>query len=129
MRPRSSVSSVSPLPPWWQQHTSPSMLREVTDMSYDKMPDHLKELSEQCVSIWLDDLNRPLIASGGLQNLIDTSHVVGVTTDPSIFAAALSKGDAYDDQIKALAAEGRTIDETVFALTTEDVRNACDLMF
>src|SRR5476649_1673952 len=93
------------------------------------MSDHLKELTAQGVSIWLDDLNRPLITSGGLQSLIDTSCVVGVTTNPSIFAAALSKGDAYDDQIKALAAEGRTIDETVFALTTEDVRNACDLMF
>jgi transaldolase len=98
-------------------------------MNDDKSRDRLKELSAQGVSIWLDDLNRPLIASGGLQSLIDTSCVVGVTTNPSIFAAALSKGDAYDDQIKALAAEGRTIDETVFALTTEDVRNACDLMF
>ena len=92
------------------------------------MTDHLKELSALGVSIWLDDLNRPLIASGGLQKLIDTSSVVGVTTNPSIFAAALSQGDAYDDQIQGLAAEGRTVDETVFALTTEDVRNACDIM-
>jgi transaldolase len=97
-------------------------------MSDDKSRDRLKELSAQGVSIWLDDLNRPLITSGGLQSLIDTSSVVGVTTNPSIFAAALSKGDAYDDQIKALAAEGRTVDETVFELTTEDVRNACDIM-
>ena len=97
-------------------------------MSDDKSRDRLKELSAQGVSIWLDDLNRPLITSGGLQRLIDTSSVVGVTTNPSIFAAALSQGDAYDDQIKALAAEGRTVDETVFALTTEDVRNACDIM-
>jgi transaldolase len=97
-------------------------------MSDDKTRDRLKELSAQGVSIWLDDLNRPLITSGGLQSLIDSSSVVGVTTNPSIFAAALSKGEAYDDQIKALAAEGRTVDETVFALTTEDVRNACDLM-
>jgi transaldolase len=97
-------------------------------MSDDKSRDRLKELSAQGVSIWLDDLNRPLITSGGLQSLIDTSSVVGVTTNPSIFAAALSQGDAYDDQIKALAAEGRTVDETVFELTTEDVRNACDIM-
>jgi len=97
-------------------------------MSDDKSRDRLKELSAQGVSIWLDDLNRPLITSGGLQELVDTSSVVGVTTNPSIFAAALSKGDAYDDQIKSLAAEGRTVDETVFALTTEDVRNACDIM-
>ena len=97
-------------------------------MSDHTMPDHLKELSAQGVSIWLDDLNRPLITSGGLQALIDTSCVVGVTTNPSIFAAALSQGDAYDDQIKGLAAEGKTVDEAVFALTTEDVRNACDIM-
>jgi transaldolase len=92
------------------------------------MTDHLKELSAQGVSIWLDDLNRPLIASGGLQRLVDSSCVVGVTTNPSIFAAALSQGDTYNDQIKGLAAEGRTVDEAVFALTTEDVRNACDIM-
>ena len=97
-------------------------------MSDDKKTDHLKELSAVGVSIWLDDLNRPLITSGGLQTLIDTSCVVGVTTNPSIFAAALSQGDAYDDQIKALAAESKTVDQTVFALTTEDVRNACDIM-
>ena len=97
-------------------------------MSDNTSRDRLKELSAQGVSIWLDDLNRPLITSGGLQTLIDTCSVVGVTTNPSIFAAALSKGHAYDDQIKALAAEGMTVDETVFALTTEDVRNACDIM-
>lgn len=92
------------------------------------MTDHLKELSALGVSIWLDDLNRPLIISGGLQSLIDTSSVVGVTTNPSIFAAALSQGDSYGDQVKGLAAEGKTVDEAVFALTTEDVRNACDIM-
>ena len=97
-------------------------------MRDDTKPDRLKELSALGVSIWLDDLNRPLITSGGLQELIDASCVVGVTTNPSIFAAALSQGDAYDDQIKGLAAEGRTADEAVFALTTEDVRNACDIM-
>ncbi len=92
------------------------------------MTDHLKELSALGVSIWLDDLNRPLITSGGLQDLIDKSSVVGVTTNPSIFAAALSQGDTYNEQIKELAAEGKTVDEAVFALTTEDVRNACDIM-
>jgi len=92
------------------------------------MTNHLKELSAVGVSIWLDDLNRPLISSGGLQELVDHSSVVGVTTNPSIFAAALSQGDAYDDQIKGLAAEGSTVDEAVFALTTTDVRNACDIM-
>jgi transaldolase len=92
------------------------------------MSDHLKELSAVGVSIWLDDLNRPLITSGGLQSLIDSSSVVGVTTNPSIFAAALAGSDAYDDQIKGLEAEGKTVDEAVFALTTADVRDACDIM-
>jgi transaldolase len=92
------------------------------------MTDHLKELSAQGVSIWLDDLSRPLIAGGGLQALIDTSSVVGVTTNPTIFAAALSQGDTYRDQITELAAQGRTADQAAFALTTRDVRNACDIM-
>ena len=92
------------------------------------MTEHLKELSAQGVSIWLDDLSRPLITSGRLQELVSTSSVVGVTTNPTIFAGALSKGDAYDDQIKGLAAEGKTVDEAVFALTTQDVRDACDIL-
>jgi transaldolase len=92
------------------------------------MTDALKALSDQGVSIWLDDLNRPLITSGGLQELIDAKHVVGVTTNPTIFAAALSQGDAYNEQVKSLADDGRNVDEAVFALTTEDVRHACDIM-
>jgi len=92
------------------------------------MTDHLKELSAQEVSIWLDDLSRPLITGGGLKDLIDNSQVVGVTTNPTIFAAALSQSDAYREQLKGLAAQGKTVDEAVFALTTEDVRNACDIL-
>ena len=89
---------------------------------------NLKALSEAGVSIWLDDLNRPLITSGALQELIDTKAVVGVTTNPSIFAAALSEGDAYNAQVKDLAQGGKDVNEAVFALTTDDVRNACDIM-
>ena len=92
------------------------------------MSDYLKELSEVGVSIWLDDLNRPLITSGGLQELIKSSSVVGVTTNPTIFAAALSQGDTYRDQVEGLAAAGKTVDEAVFALTTQDVRSACDIL-
>jgi transaldolase len=92
------------------------------------MTDHLKELSAQGVSIWLDDLSRPMITGGGLQELIDTSSVVGVTTNPTIFAAALSGGDSYHDQIKGLATEGTTVETVAFALITQDVRNACDIM-
>jgi transaldolase len=92
------------------------------------MSEHLKELSAQGVSIWLDDLSRPLITSGALQGLIETSSVVGVTTNPTIFAGALSAGDSYDDQIQGLAAEANTADEAAFALITQDVRDACDIM-
>ncbi|MDQ1537894.1 MAG: transaldolase, partial [Actinomycetota bacterium] len=92
------------------------------------MSDHLKELSALEVSIWLDDLSRPLITGGALKDLIDNSNVVGVTTNPTIFAAALSQSDAYGEQLKELTAQGKTVDEAVFALTTEDVRNACDIL-
>jgi len=92
------------------------------------MSDHLKELSAQGVSIWLDDLSRPLITSGGLQALIDTSSVVGVTTNPTIFAGALASGDSYDGQITQLAANAITADEAAFALITQDVRDACDIL-
>jgi transaldolase len=92
------------------------------------MSDHLKDLTAQGVSIWLDDLSRPLITGGGLQALIDTSSVVGVTTNPTIFDGALSHGDSYDDQIRALAAEGTTVDAAAFALITRDVADACDIM-
>ena len=53
---------------------------------------------------------------------------MGVTTNPSIFAAALAEGERYDDQVRKLAAEGADVDQTVFALTTTDVRNACDVL-
>ncbi|MBI3690061.1 MAG: transaldolase, partial [Mycolicibacterium aromaticivorans] len=62
-----------------------------------------------------------------LQELIDTKSVVGVTTNPSIFQAALSKGDAYDKQIKELAERGADVDATIRTVTTDDVRNACDV--
>ena len=92
------------------------------------MTDHLKELSEAGVSIWLDDLSRERLETGNLADLVKNDHVVGVTTNPSIFAAALADGERYDDQVRKLAAEGADVDQTVFALTTTDVRNACDVL-
>ncbi|WP_243062990.1 transaldolase [Humibacter sp. RRB41] len=79
------------------------------------------------VSIWLDDLSRERITSGSLQNLIDTRNVVGVTTNPTIFANALSNGEAYDEQVRELAAAGKDVHEAVFEITTTDVRNAADV--
>jgi transaldolase len=92
------------------------------------MTDHLKELSEVGVSIWLDDLSRERLDSGNLAELIKNDHVVGVTTNPSIFASALAEGERYDDQVRELAASGVDVEKTVFALTTTDVRNACDVL-
>jgi len=92
------------------------------------MSDNLQQLTEAGVSIWLDDLSRERIETGNLAELAKNDHVVGVTTNPSIFAAALSEGERYDDQVRELAAQGKDVDEVVFALTTTDVRNACDVI-
>lgn len=87
----------------------------------------LKDLAANGVSVWLDDLSRERLRSGNLQELIDSKGVVGVTTNPSIFQAALAKGDAYDEQLRELAGAGKTLEQTVFTLTTRDVRDACDI--
>ncbi len=87
----------------------------------------LAALSAAGVSIWMDDLNRPMLTSGDLQQLIDERHVVGVTSNPTIFAAALANGEAYTDQVRELADQGADVEQAVFALTTQDVRDACDL--
>jgi len=84
-------------------------------------------LSALGTSIWLDDLSRERIISGGLQKLIAERNVVGVTTNPTIFASALAKGEAYDAQVAELAAAGKTVTEAVFDITTEDVANASDI--
>jgi transaldolase len=84
-------------------------------------------LSVLGTSIWLDDLSRDRINSGGLQKLIAERNVVGVTTNPTIFASALAKGEAYDAQVAQLAAASKTVTEAVFEITTEDVANASDI--
>ncbi|MDO4898875.1 MAG: transaldolase [Rothia sp. (in: high G+C Gram-positive bacteria)] len=86
-----------------------------------------QKLSDAGVSIWLDDLSRERLTSGNLQELIDTKNVVGVTTNPSIFAAALSNGAAYAEQMKELAAKGETPENAGFAAMIDDVRAACDV--
>jgi transaldolase len=91
------------------------------------MSDRLAKLSEAGVSIWLDDLSRERLNSGNLAGLIRDHHVVGVTTNPTIFANALSDGEAYDDQVRELAARGADLSAAVRELTTTDVRNAADL--
>ncbi|MCV7434022.1 transaldolase [Mycolicibacterium bacteremicum] len=90
--------------------------------------ENLAALSAAGVSVWLDDLSRERLQTGNLADLIATKSVVGVTTNPSIFQAALSKGNAYDDQVNELAAQGADVDATIRTVTTDDVRNACDVL-
>ncbi|MDT5211922.1 MAG: transaldolase [Mycobacterium sp.] len=89
---------------------------------------NLAALSAAGVSVWLDDLSRERLQTGNLAELIATKSVVGVTTNPSIFQAALSKGTAYDAQVKELADRGADVDATIRTVTTDDVRNACDVL-
>jgi transaldolase len=89
---------------------------------------NLAALSAAGVSVWLDDLSRQRLQSGNLQELIDTRSIVGVTTNPSIFQKALAEGDAYEGQVAELAERGADVDATIRTVTTDDVRNACDVL-
>ena len=89
---------------------------------------NLAALSAAGVSVWLDDLSRDRLQTGNLAELINTRSVVGVTTNPSIFQAALSKGTSYDAQVAELAEQGADVDATIRTVTTDDVRNACDVL-
>ncbi len=88
----------------------------------------VERLTEAGVAIWLDDLSRERLRTGDLADLVESLGVVGVTTNPTIFATALSKGDAYDAQLAELAAAGADVDEAVFRITTDDVRAAADVL-
>ncbi|MBG6238022.1 transaldolase [Mycetocola sp. CAN_C7] len=85
------------------------------------------QLSAAGVSIWLDDLSRGRMDSGSLQQLIDTRNVVGVTTNPTIFAGALSNGESYAEQVSELSGAGKSVTEAVFEITTADVSRAADI--
>ena len=92
------------------------------------MTDALKRLSDEGVAIWLDDLSRKRITSGNLAELMDASHVVGVTTNPTIFQKAISAGDGYQQQVSDLAARRVTVEEAIRMITTADVRDAADVL-
>ncbi|HEX8627987.1 MAG TPA: transaldolase [Catenuloplanes sp.] len=92
------------------------------------MTDRLAELSAAGVAVWLDDLSRVRLQSGGLDQLRREKHVVGVTTNPTIFAKALADADAYDEQLRELASRGVSVEEAVRMMTAYDVRWACDVM-
>ena len=92
------------------------------------MTDRLAKLSAAGVAVWLDDLSRVRLTSGSLDKLRREQHVVGVTTNPTIFAKALSDADAYDAQLRDLATQGVTVEEAIRLMTGSDVRWACDVM-
>ncbi|MGW5382714.1 transaldolase [Nocardia sp. NPDC003963] len=90
--------------------------------------ENIAALAAAGVSVWLDDLSRDRINSGNLAELIATRGIVGVTTNPTIFQGALSKGHAYDEQVRELAARGADVDAAIRTITTDDVRAACDVL-
>jgi transaldolase len=90
--------------------------------------ERLADLSAAGVAVWLDDLSRDRIRSGNLQSLVDEYSVVGVTTNPTIFAAAIDGSDSYDDQVHALATRQVSVEEALRTITAADVRDACDLL-
>jgi transaldolase len=92
------------------------------------MTDRLAELSAAGVAVWLDDISRERLASGGLDALRREKHVVGETSNPTIFAKALSVSDLYADQVKDLAMRGVAVEEATRMITTYDVRWACDVL-
>ena len=87
----------------------------------------LAQLAANGVSIWLDDLSRTRIRTGALRDLITNRSVSGVTTNPSIFAASIGKGDGYGEQVRELAAAGADAAKAIFEITTQDVAEACDI--
>jgi len=91
------------------------------------MTSPLAQLAANGVSIWLDDLSRSRIRSGALKDLISSRSVCGVTTNPTIFAGALAKGEAYAEQVAELAAKGFSTTDAIFEITTQDVAEACDI--
>jgi len=94
----------------------------------DAVADPLADLSATGVSIWLDDLSRLRLTSGTLLELVRDRHVVGVTSNPTIFAGAISGSDRYDAQVADLALRGVDVDEALRMLTTFDVRWAADVL-
>jgi transaldolase len=87
----------------------------------------LAQLAANGVSIWLDDLSRTRIESGDLAGLIESRSVSGVTTNPTIFAGAIGKGEGYGSQVAELAAAGADAAKAIFEITTKDVADACDI--
>jgi transaldolase len=92
------------------------------------MSEVLGQLTEAGVSVWLDDISRDRLRTGNLETLIRDFSVRGVTSNPTIFAHALSKGSAYDEQVEDLKLRGVSVEEASRMITTYDIRWACDVL-
>ena len=90
--------------------------------------DALAQLTAAGVSVWLDDISRERLSTGNLEMLMRDLHVRGVTSNPTIFAKAISSGTAYQGQIADLAVRGVSVDEAARSITTYDIRWACDVL-
>jgi transaldolase len=90
--------------------------------------DALAQLTAAGVAVWLDDISRERLSTGNLETLIRDMHVQGVTSNPTIFAKAISSGSAYAGQIADLAVRGVEVDEAARSITTYDIRWACDVL-
>jgi transaldolase len=90
--------------------------------------DKLGQLSALGVAVWLDDISRERLRTGNLAALMRDFHVVGVTSNPTIFASALSKGDAYDGQLADLKVRKIGVDQASWEITTHDIRWAADVL-
>jgi len=90
--------------------------------------DILAALAAAGVAIWLDDISRERLTTGNLATLVRDMHVAGVTSNPTIFAHAVSTGNAYDAQLADLAVRGVNRDEAARAIATYDIRWGCDVL-
>jgi transaldolase len=87
----------------------------------------LKQLSEHGQSVWIDYLSRPFIRDGELEGMV-RDGVVGVTSNPTIFQAAIAEGDAYDDQLREVLRSETEPKEVFLALAVQDIQAACDVL-
>ena len=92
------------------------------------MTDTLRQLTDEGVAIWLDDMSRGRLTTDNLADLIRDKYVVGVTTNPTIFQKAISDSELYDRQLRDLAVRGVDVEEALRMVTTYDVRWGCDVL-
>jgi transaldolase len=92
------------------------------------MSDALAQLSAAGVSVWLDNISRDMLRGGGLADLVRDRHVVGVTSNPTIFQKSISESEAYDPQVRDLALRGVDVGEALRSITAYDIRWACDVL-